>query len=38
MPDFRDAGNEETALARQSTPGLRLMWILVPWPPSLSVV
>jgi hypothetical protein len=31
-------GNEKTALARQSTPGLRFMCILVPWVPSLSVV
>ena len=31
-------GNEKTALARQSTPGLRFMCILVPRVPSLSVV
>ena len=31
-------GNEKTARARQSTPGLRLMCLLVPWVPSLSVI
>jgi hypothetical protein len=30
-------GNEKTALARQSTPGLRFMCILIPWMTSLSV-
>ena len=38
MPESVLPGNEKTALARQSTPGLRFMCILVPWVPSLSVI